>query len=66
MTSEQAETVTIGSVVIYQGRRYAVNSIKLGLIAGPHFRLASLGAYPTPNQELTSYRLLELEEEEAR
>lgn len=44
-----------GDVVVYQGRLYRLGSCKLGMIAGPHYRLIPLGDYP--DEGLTSVRL---------
>lgn len=46
-----ADTVKMGDTVMYRGRPHRVNSIKVGLIWGPHFRLMDTDG------ELTSYRL---------
>jgi hypothetical protein len=52
MTREYAETLGVGDTVDYHGERRQINSVKLGLIDGPHFRLSGVDG-------LTSWRLCE-------
>ena len=62
MTREQADQVHVGSEVTYRGVRCKVMSVKLGDIAGPHFRLFPLEQAPPEIEvdcgRLTSYRLV--------
>lgn len=58
MSKQEAETAHTGTVVIYQGERYQVLSVKTTGIAAPLFTLPGLG--------LVSYRLCSLPKEDCQ
>jgi hypothetical protein len=58
MSEDQARAARIGDRVTYRGRETYITAIKMGGIAGPHFRLDGV------EDGLTSYQLVRYPEGE--
>lgn len=65
MNTQEAAAVRSGDILLYNGHRVQVQSVKTGLIAGPHFRVTCQEPGcrnpehdPIISGDLTSHRLL--------